>query len=629
MPLGEIARAGSEQYEQGRRLAVAVARRYGISALDAEDIYQDAILRVLRYVTDGGEPDNLDAFITTVVRNLCIDRVRRAGREDPVEEPGDFTAPIDPKLDAAQANSELVRQTLSQLNERSRHVLVKAHVEGYKPAEIAQHLGLSPNTASAMLYRARKTFRRYYVRAHLTPAVDPECSRVRLAMAAVEAGEKVDAQALVDIDEHKPRCPECAEQHAILLAAGSTANGLTIPGTVAMAGALPATGDTDRSSPHDAAGDTAARGLSAAGKVAAGGAAAVATSASSRTGRAAAKVSSKSMSLITAGVVTTASAAALALGAVTGVFNTPPAPEGVPPALTRSPDRGDDEPQGDVTAPEPAEGPQEGPEAAPPDSAGGEPDALPDVANPGPSGGAMGMVAPAATEPRSDAARGSPREAGSAPVPDEGVAVQPPPDRETPPASEDADDPTGPGEQPAPEAPGDEPAPEDPGEGEPGDTAPPPGPGEPGEDDPGEGGDGEPEAPQHKPEEPEPGVPEPPQPPAATLSTPERVVLKPPITRTFFLVTAGDEGLSGASVTVTAHWAVRLIGQSDGCEIQGGLVDSRLMCRLPDLSPGEQTPVVMLLVALVTLPEETTMTAVVTGSDGEEIASAQWAILTR
>lgn len=185
MPLSEIARAGSEQYEQGRRLAVAVARRYGISALDAEDIYQDAILRVLRYVTDGGEPDNLDAFTATVVRNLCIDRVRRAGREDPVEEPGDFTAPIDPKLDAAQANSELVRQTLSQLNDQSRHVLVKAHVEGYKPAEIAQHLGLTPNAASAMLYRARKTFRRYYVRAHLTPAIDPECSRVRLAMVAV------------------------------------------------------------------------------------------------------------------------------------------------------------------------------------------------------------------------------------------------------------------------------------------------------------------------------------------------------------------------------------------------------------------------------------------------------------
>lgn len=609
MPLSEIARAGSEQYEQGRRLAVAVARRYGISALDAEDIYQDAILRVLRYVTDGGEPDNLGAFTTTVVRNLCIDRVRRAGREDPVEEPGDFTAPIDPKLDAAQANSELVRQTLSRLNDQSRHVLVKAHVEGYKPAEIAQHLGLTPNAASAMLYRARKTFRRYYVRAHLTPAVDPECSRVRLAMAAVEAGEKVDAQALVDIDEHKPKCPECAEQHAILLAAGSTANSLAIPGTVAMAGALPATGDTVRSSPHSAAGGTAARGLSAAGKVA-----------------------SKSMSLITAGVVTTASAAALALGAVTGVFNTPPAPEGVPPALTRPPDRGDDEPQpepqGDVTAPEPAEGPQAGPEAAAPDSADGEPDALPDIASPGLSGGAMGMVAPAATEPRSDAARGSPREAGSAPVPDEGVAVQPPPGRETPPASEDADEPTGPGEQPAPEAPGDEPAPEDPGEGEPGDTAPLPGPGEPGEDDPGEGGDGEPEAPQPKPEEPEPEVPEPPQPPAATLSAPERVVLEPPITRTFFLVTAGDEGLSGASVTVTAHWAVRLTSRSDDCEIQGGLVDSRLVCRLPDLSPGEQTPVAMLLAALVTLPEETTMTAVVTGSDGEEIASAQWAILT-
>src|SRR5690606_5099308 len=160
-------------------------------------------------------------------------------------------------------------------------------------------------------------------------------------MAAAEAGQKVDAQALVDIDEHKPKCPECAEQHAILLAAGSTANGLAIPGTVAMAGALPATGDTDRSSPHGAAGGTAARGLSAAGKVAAGGAAAVATSASSGTGRVAAKVASRSMGLITAGVVTTASAAALAPGAVTGVFNPPPAPEGVPPAPTRPPGRGD------------------------------------------------------------------------------------------------------------------------------------------------------------------------------------------------------------------------------------------------------------------------------------------------
>ncbi|WP_295977935.1 sigma-70 family RNA polymerase sigma factor [uncultured Variovorax sp.] len=58
-----------------RRLVHAAARMLGGPA-DAEDVVQDAYLRALE-AGDGPGPDSVLAWLTTVMRNLAIDRLRR------------------------------------------------------------------------------------------------------------------------------------------------------------------------------------------------------------------------------------------------------------------------------------------------------------------------------------------------------------------------------------------------------------------------------------------------------------------------------------------------------------------------------------------------------------------------
>src|SRR5690606_33564935 len=66
--------------EEYRSLLFALAYRMLGSAMEAEDIVQEAYLRY--HATPPASIRSLKSFLTTIVHNLCIDHLRSAQREE-------------------------------------------------------------------------------------------------------------------------------------------------------------------------------------------------------------------------------------------------------------------------------------------------------------------------------------------------------------------------------------------------------------------------------------------------------------------------------------------------------------------------------------------------------------------
>jgi RNA polymerase sigma-70 factor (ECF subfamily) len=144
----------------GRRV-LGLARRMMRNLAEAEDVSQDAFLRVWQ---KAGEWQPRGARFTTwlyrVVMNLCLDRKRRPTMA-PIEAAGD---PADgrPDAEAILAKSQRDRQVaaaLQALPERQRAALVLSYYEGLNNAEAAGVLELSVSALESLLVRARRALR--------------------------------------------------------------------------------------------------------------------------------------------------------------------------------------------------------------------------------------------------------------------------------------------------------------------------------------------------------------------------------------------------------------------------------------------------------------------------------------
>jgi len=163
----------SRHVEAARRLA-----RQLTSAGDVEDLVSEAFAKVLTIVQRGGGPDlAFRAYLLTAVRSLHIDSVRGAARLRPVD---DFT-PFDdgvPFRDTAVEGFEnqAAARAFATLPERWQLVLWHTEVEGQKPADVAQLLGMSANSVSALAYRAREGLRQAFLNMHAQDADDDACA---------------------------------------------------------------------------------------------------------------------------------------------------------------------------------------------------------------------------------------------------------------------------------------------------------------------------------------------------------------------------------------------------------------------------------------------------------------------
>ncbi len=140
---------------------VAVARRMLRDEAEAEDVAQEAMLRLWRSAEglEIGAP-GLRPWLRRVVSNLCVDRMRSGKRLVVTDEvPEQAEAATQQSELEAQDTSQRVDAALKALPDRQRTALTLFHYEGLSQIEIGEIMGISDEAVESLLARARRTLK--------------------------------------------------------------------------------------------------------------------------------------------------------------------------------------------------------------------------------------------------------------------------------------------------------------------------------------------------------------------------------------------------------------------------------------------------------------------------------------
>lgn len=152
----------------GRILALA-ARMLGGDMAEAEDVTQEAMLRLWRLAPDW-QPGRarVSTWLYRVAANLCTDRLRRRRGVglDTIAEPEDDRPGAEAQL-LTRDRLAALQTALDALPERQRLAVVMRHIEGVSNPEIAEVLDISVEAVESLTARGRRA-----LAARLLPARD-------------------------------------------------------------------------------------------------------------------------------------------------------------------------------------------------------------------------------------------------------------------------------------------------------------------------------------------------------------------------------------------------------------------------------------------------------------------------
>ncbi|HEX2035693.1 MAG TPA: RNA polymerase sigma factor SigJ [Chloroflexota bacterium] len=192
----------AQLFETLRPGAFAVAYRMLGSVGEAEDMVQEAFLRLHRTLQEGERLDSPRAYLSTVVTRLCIDHLRaaRTRREQYVgewlPEPLVEGAGDDPAHHAEVADSLSLAflVLLERLSPEQRAAFLLRDVFDYDYEEIARIIGTSEDNARQLAARARKHVQASRPRFEASPE-----RREQLAQRFFAAVEEGDLKALEEL----------------------------------------------------------------------------------------------------------------------------------------------------------------------------------------------------------------------------------------------------------------------------------------------------------------------------------------------------------------------------------------------------------------------------------------------
>jgi RNA polymerase sigma-70 factor (ECF subfamily) len=127
---------------------------------EAEDVAQEAMLRLWRAAGDWRQDGAAQpaTWLYRVVANLCVDRLRRSGRADPLGDPDAMADAAPGVLDGLMAAERMAAldAALARLPERQRQAVVLRHIEGLSNPEIAAILDVGVEAVESLTARGRR-----------------------------------------------------------------------------------------------------------------------------------------------------------------------------------------------------------------------------------------------------------------------------------------------------------------------------------------------------------------------------------------------------------------------------------------------------------------------------------------
>jgi RNA polymerase sigma-70 factor (ECF subfamily) len=141
--------------------AVGLARRILGNAADAEDVAQEAMLRVWTHAPRWQPLAAFKTWLTRVVVNLCLDRKRRAAWVD-LDKAGEIVDPSPGAGEQAETDERerLLAAAIDKLPARQRTAIVLTYSEGMSNAQVAEVLDTSVSAVETLLVRGKQNLRR-------------------------------------------------------------------------------------------------------------------------------------------------------------------------------------------------------------------------------------------------------------------------------------------------------------------------------------------------------------------------------------------------------------------------------------------------------------------------------------
>jgi RNA polymerase sigma factor (sigma-70 family) len=239
-----------------RRLHATAARALRNSGGDAEGVVQEAFLRAHRSLRDDRRPVELKPWLHRVVRNLCIDELRRNKVPTTELSEGDRAGAGEDIYSTLSRRHELRRliDDLADLPEQQRAALLMRELDGLSHEEVADALEVTPAASRQLVKRARSGL------VAAAEARDADCAAIREVLLTAHDERRRPSEHAV---RHLRGCSACSEFRDGLKATRGRLRALVPPvGLGPLAGVM-----------HLLGGATGGGGIAA--KVAAGGAAAV------------------------------------------------------------------------------------------------------------------------------------------------------------------------------------------------------------------------------------------------------------------------------------------------------------------------------------------------------------------
>jgi RNA polymerase sigma-70 factor (ECF subfamily) len=144
--------AFGEFYQRHSRAVWTYVYRVTNDEADADDIVQEAFLRLFQADTAPSDDDGLRRYVFRIAGNLIADRWRRRARDASKATPATVESDMPTRdLDVARLFAEL--------KPRERALLWLAYVEGDTHRDIAESLRLARGSVKVLLSRARARLR--------------------------------------------------------------------------------------------------------------------------------------------------------------------------------------------------------------------------------------------------------------------------------------------------------------------------------------------------------------------------------------------------------------------------------------------------------------------------------------
>jgi len=140
------------------RVALSILR----NAAEAEDVVQDAFVRVLQRKRELGAIVEIRPWLVRIAWNLALDRRRRVRPEQMDEVFAAALVARDTPADDALAEAARIARVLAameRLPRREREALLLSAMDELNTAEIAAVLGRSESSVRSLLFRARTHLR--------------------------------------------------------------------------------------------------------------------------------------------------------------------------------------------------------------------------------------------------------------------------------------------------------------------------------------------------------------------------------------------------------------------------------------------------------------------------------------